>query len=117
MFDEATIEKVRNWWESLEAAGMGYSYGGKENTGGKATYCTEALIDCLNENNLLTPQESKIINEPFKSWGEHFPAGYENYSNTRRLRELFGDFRGPNPDELSDRLRILNVLDEVRRKI
>ena len=100
--------RIEDYYNNLESNRIGYNLGGMKATKNTATMCTESAVNALNYSGGMTPEETTILNAPYAKWSDAFPnplpRGYENAGNATQ------DLTSPNPNEMEERINLLNQL-------
>ncbi len=100
-------QDIDDWWTDLEASGANYNYGGKA-VDSSSTYCTESVVDSLNDTGVLDSSESAIVNAPYAKWGQSFPSIIPN--GLQKLANALQNLVSPNPNEFEERVSQLKNL-------
>jgi RHS repeat-associated protein len=64
---------IADLWQEKVTAETGYNYGGKS-VDPNSTFCTEAVVDILNQSGVLSPEESAVINNSYGQWSYSLPS-------------------------------------------
>jgi RHS repeat-associated protein len=103
-------QAVKDYFTNLSNSNYGYNLGGMAKDP-KATMCTEAVVNALNQSGSLTLTESAIINKPYDPWGNSFPVNLPQAYQA--MAPGVKDLTSPNPNAIEPGIDQLNSLNQL----